>query len=193
MDEIYDKLFSEAIMKVHSQAQRLKALHSAGELDMKLSTIGRLFIRLLSSLSVPFHGEPVVGLQLMGLLETRNLDFKNIILLSVNEGAVPRASSESSFVPYNLRKAFGLTLSEHRDSIYAYNFYRLLQRAENVTLVYNSSTDGKYRGECSRYILQLLGSNLFDIEKITREDIMNIANSIKLDTVYLLSGKGENE
>lgn len=166
-DEIYDKLFSEAIMKVHSQAQRLKALHSAGELDMKLSTIGRLFIRLLSSLSVPFHGEPVVGLQLMGLLETRNLDFKNIILLSVNEGAVPRASSESSFVPYNLRKAFGLTLSEHRDSIYAYNFYRLLQRAENVTLVYNSSTDGKYRGECSRYILQLLGSNLFDIEKIT--------------------------
>lgn len=166
-DEIYDKLFSEAIMKVHSQAQRLKALHSAGELNMKLPTLGRLFMRMLSSLSVPFHGEPVVGLQLMGLLETRNLDFRNIILLSVNEGAVPRVSSENSFVPYNLRKAFGLTLSEHRDSIYAYNFYRLLQRAENVTLVYNSSTDGKYRGECSRYILQLLGSNLFDIEKIT--------------------------
>ena len=166
-DEIYDKLFSEAIMKVHSQAQRLNALHSAGELNMKLPTLGRLFMRMLSSLSVPFHGEPVVGLQLMGLLETRNLDFRNIILLSVNEGALPRVSSENSFVPYNLRKAFGLTLSEHRDSIYAYNFYRLLQRAENVTLVYNSSTDGKYRGECSRYILQLLGSNLYDIKKIT--------------------------
>lgn len=166
-DEIYDKLFSEAIMKVHSQAQRLKALHSAGELNMKQQTLGRLFIRMLSSISVPFHGEPVVGLQLMGLLETRNLDFRNVILLSVNEGAVPRASNESSFVPYNLRKAFGLTLSEHRDSIYAYYYYRLLQRAENVTLVYNGSTDSKYRGECSRYILQLLGSNLYDIKKIS--------------------------
>ena len=166
-DEIYDKLFSEAIMKVHSQAQRLKALHSAGELNMKQQTLGRLFIRMLSSMSVPFHGEPVVGLQLMGLLETRNLDFRNVILLSVNEGAIPRASNESSFIPYNLRRAFGLTLSEHRDSIYAYYFYRLLQRAENVTLVYNASTDSKYRGECSRYILQLLGSNLYDIKKIS--------------------------
>lgn len=166
-DEIYDMLFSEAIMKVYTQAQRLKALHSAGELNMKLKTLGRLFVRMLSSMSVPFHGEPVVGLQLMGLLETRNLDFRNIIVLSVNEGAVPKASSESSFIPYNLRRAFGLTLSEHRDSIYAYYFYRLLQRAENVTLVYNSSTDGKYRGECSRYILQLLGSNLYDIKKLS--------------------------
>ena len=166
-DEIYDKLFSEAIMKVHSQVQRLKALHSAGELNMKLQTLGRLFIRMLSSMSVPFHGEPVVGLQLMGLLETRNLDFRNVILLSVNEGAIPRTSNESSFIPYNLRRAFGLTLSEHRDSIYAYYFYRLLQRAENVTLVYNASTDSKYRGECSRYILQLLGSNLYDIKKIS--------------------------
>lgn len=166
-DEIYDKLFSEAIMKVHSQVQRLKALHSAGELEMKQQTLGRLFIKMISSMSVPFHGEPVVGLQLMGLLETRNLDFRNVIVLSVNEGAIPKASNESSFIPYNLRRAFGLTLSEHRDSIYAYYFYRLLQRAENVTLVYNASTDSKYRGECSRYILQLLGSNLYDIKKIS--------------------------
>lgn len=166
-EEMYEKLFSEAIMKVHNQAQRLKALHSAGELQMKKTTVGRLFIKMLSSLSMPFHGEPVAGLQVMGLLETRNLDFKNIILLSVNEGALPKASSESSFIPYNLRRAFGLTLSEHRDSIYSYYFFRLMQRASNVTLVYNSSTDSKNRGECSRYILQLLSSNLYDINKIS--------------------------
>ena len=165
--QMYDQLFNEAIMKVHTQAKRLKALHSAGELNMKLATAGKLFVRILSGISMPFHGEPVVGLQVMGLLETRNLDFKNIILLSVNEGAIPKSSGENSYIPYNLRRAFGLTLSEHRDSIYAYNFFRLLQRAENVTLVYNSSDSGKNRGECSRYILQLLGSNIYDIKKLS--------------------------
>ncbi len=164
--QMYDLLFNEAIMKVYTQAQRLKALHSAGELNMKLATVGKLFIRVLGSMTMPFHGEPVAGLQVMGLLETRNLDFKNIIMLGVNEGAVPKNSGENSFIPYNLRRAFGLTLSEHRDSIYAYYFFRLLQRAENVTLVYNSSPSGKYRGECSRYILQLLGSNLYNIKKL---------------------------
>ena len=165
-NQMYDLLFSEAIMKVHSQAQRLKALHSAGELNLQLSSIGKLFMRMLVSMSVPFHGEPVVGLQVMGLLETRNLDFKNVILLSVNEGSLPKASGENSYIPYNLRRAFGLTLSEQRDSIYAYYFYRLLQRADNVTLVYNNSASEKNRGECSRYILQILGENLFDVEKV---------------------------
>ncbi len=182
-EEMYDKLFGEAIMKVYTQAQRLKALHSAGELQMKKETVGRLFIRMLASQSVPFHGEPVAGLQIMGLLETRNLDFKNIILLSVNEGAIPKPSSESSFIPYNLRKAFGLTLSEHRDSIYAYYFFRLLQRASSVTLVYNSSTDSKNRGECSRYILQLLSSNLYDIEKISLSARQDKSGEITLKDV----------
>ena len=128
--------------------------------------MGKLLVRMLTSQRLPFHGEPVVGLQIMGLLETRNLDFKNIILLGVNEGNLPKNSGENSYIPYNLRKAFGLTLSEHRDSIYSYYFYRLLQRAERVTLVYNSSSDSKTRGECSRYILQLLGSKLYDAKRI---------------------------
>lgn len=164
--ELYSKLFSEATLKVHTQIQRLVRLLESGELNIEQSTAGRLLVRVLSMQSMPFHGEPVVGLQVMGLLETRNLDFKNVIMLSVNEGNIPKGSGENSYIPYNLRRAFGLTLSEHRDSIYAYNFYRLLQRAENVTLVYNSSTDSKGGGECSRYILQLLGCNLYDVERI---------------------------
>lgn len=164
--ELYSKLFSEATLKVYTQAQRLMPLIKAEELNMQQSTIGQLFIRMLASQSMPFHGEPVVGLQIMGLLETRNLDFKNIILLSANEGNIPKNSCENSFIPYNLRRAFGLTLSEHRDAIYAYYFYRLLQRAENVTLVYNNSTESKSRGECSRYILQLTGSNIYNINHL---------------------------
>ena len=164
--ELYSKLFSEATLKVYTQAQRLMHLIESKELKMRQSTIGQLLIRMLSSQSMPFHGEPVVGLQIMGLLETRNLDFKNVILMSANEGNIPKNSGENSFIPYNLRRAFGLTLSEHRDAIYAYYFYRLLQRASNVTLVYNNSTDSKSRGECSRYILQLLGSNLYKIKHL---------------------------
>ncbi|MBQ5887799.1 MAG: exodeoxyribonuclease V subunit gamma, partial [Bacteroidaceae bacterium] len=163
---LYDQLFVEAIMKVYTQCQRLVHLLDSGDLDMQQATIGKLLVRTLSSQRLPFHGEPVVGLQIMGLLETRNLDFKHIILLGVNEGNLPKNSGESSYIPYNLRKAFGLTLSEHRDSIYSYYFYRLLQRAEKVTLVYNSSADSKTRGECSRYILQLLGNKLYNIERI---------------------------
>ena len=163
---LYDQLFIEAILKVYTQCQRLVRLIDSGELDLQQATIGKLLIRMLSSQRLPFHGEPVVGLQIMGLLETRNLDFKNIILLGVNEGNLPKNSGENSYIPYNLRRAFGLTLSEHRDSIYSYYFYRLLQRAERVTLVYNSSSDSKTRGECSRYILQLLGSKLYDVERI---------------------------
>ena len=164
--ELYSKLFSEATLKVHTQVQRLVRLLESGELNIEQQTAGRLLVRMLSMQSMPFHGEPVVGLQVMGLLETRNLDFKNVIMLSVNEGNIPKGNGENSYIPYNLRRAFGLTLSEHRDSIYAYYFYRLLQRAENVTLVYNNSTDSKSGGECSRYILQLLGSNLYDVERI---------------------------
>ena len=164
--ELYEKLFCEAIYKAYTQAQRIMKLVESGEIVMKQQTLGRLFVRMLSFQSLPFHGEPVIGLQIMGLLETRNLDFRNIILLGVNEGNLPKNSGENSYIPYNLRRAFGLTLSEHRDSIYAYYFYRLLQRAENITLVYNSAPEGKSRGECSRYILQLLGSNLYDIRHI---------------------------
>ncbi|MBR2300433.1 MAG: PD-(D/E)XK nuclease family protein [Bacteroidaceae bacterium] len=164
-ENIYEGLFNEALLKVFTQIQRFVTLLGSNELSMQQSTAGRLFMRALSAQTMPFHGEPIVGLQIMGLLETRNLDFKNIIMLSTNEGNLPKASSENSFVPYNLRRAFGMTLSEHRDSIYAYNFYRLIQRAENITLVYNSSVDSATRGECSRYILQLQANNNYTIDK----------------------------
>lgn len=123
---------------------------------VRTDTLKRLLNRLLTSANIPFHGEPAIGMQVMGVLETRNLDFRNLIMLSLNEGQLPKAGGDSSFIPYNLRKAFGMTTIEHKNAVYAYYFYRLIQRAENVTLLYNTSSDGLNRGEMSRFMLQFL-------------------------------------
>ncbi|MDO4823876.1 MAG: PD-(D/E)XK nuclease family protein, partial [Bacteroidales bacterium] len=105
--------------------------------------------------TIAFHGEPANGLQVMGMLETRNLDFRNLIILSANEGMLPKASHMPSFIPYFLRDVHRLTTIEKQTSLYAYYFYRLLQRADNVALVYNNYTEGLRKGEMSRFLLQL--------------------------------------
>ena len=115
----------------------------------------RLMDRMLAAQSVPFNGEPLKGLQIMGPLETRALDFRHLILLSANEGVFPRHSVSSSFIPPELRKGFGLPTYEFQDAVWAYYFYRLLQRAEKVWLVYDSRTEGIRSGEESRYVKQL--------------------------------------
>lgn len=107
------------------------------------------------SMSIPFEGEPLSGLQVMGVLETRVLDFDNIIILSMNEGTFPQKRVASSFIPYNLRKGYNMATTEHQDSIYAYYFYRMIARAKKVYMLYDSRTDGLKRGEMSRYIYQL--------------------------------------
>ena len=118
-------------------------------------TYMRILDRMLRIQSVPFSGEPLSGIQIMGILETRALDFKNLIILSVNEGVLPSVSTGSSFIPFSLREAFGLPSINHQESIYAYHFYRLLQRAENVTFIYNSNSEGLRSGEMSRFLIQM--------------------------------------
>ena len=115
----------------------------------------RLLARLAALVSVPFEGEPLSGLQLMGPLETRALDFRNIIMLSVGEGIFPSRTVSSSFIPYNLRVGFGLPTYELQDAIWSYYFYRSICRAELVWLLYDSRTEGLQSGEESRYIKQL--------------------------------------
>ena len=110
----------------------------------------------MQTTTVPFHGEPVEGLQVMGILETRNLDFRHLLILSAQEGNMPRGASDTSFIPYSLRRAYGLTTPEHKVAIYSYYFHRLLQRADDVTIVYNNSTNDGQRGEMSRFLLQLM-------------------------------------
>ncbi len=154
--DIFNQLYQEALFKTYTVVNRLLSLVENGELTVRVETIKRLMIKILSASNIPFHGEPAVGMQVMGVLETRNLDFRNVVLLSLNEGQLPKAGGDSSFIPYNLRKAFGMTTIEHKNAVYAYYFYRLIQRAENVTLLYNTASDGLNRGEWSRFMLQLL-------------------------------------
>lgn len=154
--DLYNQLYRESLFKGYTLINRLLSLIEDGVLTLRLDTLKRLLNRLLVSANIPFHGEPAIGLQVMGVLETRNLDFKNLLILSLNEGKLPKAEGESSFTPYNLRKAFGMTTIEHKNAVYAYYFYRLIQRAENITLLYNTSSDGLNRGEMSRFMLQFL-------------------------------------
>ena len=123
--------------------------------DTGIESFARLFRKITSTARIPFQGEPLRGLQIMGILESRLLDFRNIIFLSMNEGVMPRAHSSFSFIPANLRYAFGMPGREDHDAIYAYYFYRLIQRAENIFILYNSKSDGLKSGEKSRYLYQL--------------------------------------
>lgn len=155
-NDIFNQLYRESLFKSFTTINRLCNLIESGELNVRTHTLKRLLNKVLTTSNIPFHGEPAIGMQVMGVLETRNLDFRNLILLSLNEGQLPKAGGESSFIPYNLRKAFGMTTIEHKNAVYAYYFYRLIQRAENITLLYNTSSNGLNRGEESRFMLQLL-------------------------------------
>ena len=149
-------LTAEALFRTYTLLNRLQTLIDAGDLTVDNITLGRLVAQLIQQTSIPFHGEPAVGLQIMGVLETRNLDFDHLLLLSANEGNLPRGITDSSFIPYSLRRAFGLTTVDHKAAIYAYYFYRLLSRAKDVTIVYNNATTDGQTAEMSRFILQLL-------------------------------------
>ena len=125
-----------------------------------LSVLPATYIRLLEQVAgpetVPFKGEPLKGLQIMGPLETRALDFSNIVILSANEGSFPRKAVSSSFIPPELRRGFGLPTYEYQDAVWAYYFYRMIARAENVWMIYDSRTEGLHSGEESRFIKQLV-------------------------------------
>lgn len=114
-----------------------------------------LFTQLVKQESIPFYGEPLHGLQVMGMLETRNLDFKNVILLSVNEDFIPAGKSQQSFIPLDIRTAYGLPAHQERSAVFAYHFYRLMQRAENIYLIYNTEAGDLGGGDKSRFISQI--------------------------------------
>ncbi len=120
-----------------------------------LKTLKKILFRLLDSSSMPFSGEPLHGLQVMGVLETRAIDFENLIVLSVNEGILPSGRLPNSLIPFDIKNKFGLPTFQHKDAVFAYHFYRMLQRAENIFLLYDTEGDQMKGGEKSRFIMQL--------------------------------------
>lgn len=142
--------------KYYNTIQQLQDIMSKSNLETDMNGMWMLLNDSVSNVRIPFNGEPVEGLQLMGFLETRLLDYKCIFVLDVNEGILPPNTFKPSFIPYSLRKAFGMTTYEDSNAVNAYHFYRLLQRSDDVHLYYNMPSEkGGGRNERSRYILQL--------------------------------------
>ena len=152
-----DVLMVESLFQTHRTLRQFHdiATETQPALQLNPTTLRRLLRRILGSQSIPFHGEPAQGLQIMGVLETRCLDFRNLLMLNVGEGFLPKSGADNSLIPYTLRVGFGLTTVRHRIAVFAYYFYRLIQRAEHVTFIYNENSSGNVRHEMSRFLRQL--------------------------------------
>ena len=158
-------LQTEFIISAIFELQKLLDVLEGKKILIQTDTFSRLLKKVLADVEVSFRGEPLAGIQVMGVLETRLLDFDNLIILSMNEGVFPRKSSTISFLPQSLRRGFGLPSIGHQDAIFSYYFFRLIQRAQNITCVFNTQSGGMKSGEPSRFIHQMKYSGTFQIEE----------------------------
>lgn len=157
----------EFIVQYYKSINRLEdSLNNVN--NMSIDAYFRLLKQLSQSISISFKGEPLSGLQIMGILETRALDFENLIILSMNEGTFPLKRPSNSFIPYTLRKAFNMPTYEHQDSTYAYHFYRMISRAKRIFMLYDTRSEDMQTGEVSRYFHQMkyLYNDIFNIDEI---------------------------
>jgi ATP-dependent helicase/nuclease subunit B len=185
-------IFGQDEEKSHSTRIEVEFLYAFSRIIFRLSTLiekygavknlqvfHSLFKQLAGFTSLPFYGEPLRGLQMMGMLETRTLDFDNLILLSVNEDLIPSGKIGQSFIPFDIRRHFHLPTYQHKNAIYAYHFYRLLQRAKQVHLLYNTESDEMGGGEKSRFITQILQELRAYNPKITIEEEILVTSPLK--------------
>lgn len=154
---ILDCLYTEAIYQAHLQLKKFqqRLTNPASPMVLENATLRRLIRSAMSRVSIPFHGEPAEGIQIMGVLETRCLDFTNLLMLSVEEGNLPKQEEQDSMIPPFIREAYHLTTPRHKICIFAYYFYRLIQRAKRITFVFNENCTGIQKHEISRFLRQL--------------------------------------
>ena len=172
---------SEILATFYNTLAVLKNLILDSNFEIELKTLQIIMQQLVAKESIPFKGEPLKGVQLMGILESRTLDFKNVIMLSVNEGKLPKGKSVNSFIPFDMKCYFKLPTYSESDAVFSYHFYRLLQRASNITLIYNSETDDFGSGEKSRFITQLLSEYSGEIKELVyKGDDLKISNTTSI-------------
>ena len=152
---VSEPIEKEFIFSIYSQLQNLQNTFKEEGIQPEEKLYVQIINKAINNITIPFSGEPLEGLQVMGLMETRMLDFKRLVILSANEGTLPKTTLPSSFIPYNLRVGFRLPTPEHQDALFAYYFYRLLQRAEDICILYTSGSKGINSGEMSRYLYQI--------------------------------------
>ncbi len=172
-----------AFTKIIKRIQDLSIDYDTCINDIK--TLRSLINQIVRSSSLPFYGEPLMGLQVMGMLETRTLDFENVVLLSCNEDILPSGKSVNSFIPFELKRHFGLPTYSDKEAIFAYHFYRLIQRAKNIYLLYNTESDAFGSGEKSRYVTQLI----YELPKVNP----NIIIKEMLVNIPILTDKNTDE
>ncbi|MCW8981249.1 MAG: PD-(D/E)XK nuclease family protein [Altibacter sp.] len=189
------------LFHIHTIFTKISALNKAFPHLKSCKTVHRLFNELIATTSLDFEGDAYSGLQVMGVLETRVLDFERVIMLSVNEGIIPSGKSNASFITYDLKKQFNLPLYTEKDAIYTYHFYRLLHRAQHITLLYNSFSDGLSLGEKSRFLLQLdiekqpqhtiTKSSISPVVKTTPRSLISIAKTPEvIERIRAIAAKG---
>ena len=185
-----DELMQREHLRIASE-EITKTIHSILRCDITISTdvFHSLLRRHLQTVTIPYEGKPLEGIQILGILETRNVDFKNVIILSMTDANFPgNHSDHASFIPYSLRLAYDMPTPEQHEAMYAYYFYRLLQRAKRVEMLYCSRADDKSTGECSRYIYQLDFESHYNIVKRTVGVDLNVEEKPTIEVA-----KGEYE
>ncbi len=176
-----NSLKNEYIFRAYKKIKRFREILLENNEKISLKLASEILLQILKTDTIPFEGESTEGLQIMGLMESRNLDFKNIVILGMNEGNLPKISGSPTFISQSLRFAFGLPVIKHQDAVYAYFFYRLLQRSENITLIYNDLVSDSNSGEMSRFILQLLYESNFTISHSHYNDEIFIRNKQQIE------------
>lgn len=165
LDSSIDKLTIEYVYGFYKAFNKLSTINSSYSYIEDIPTLIRFYRDLIASETIDLQGDPYKGLQIMGMLESRLLDFKNVIITSVNEGILPAGKSSNSYIPYDLKLTYDLPTYQEKDAVYAYHFYRLLHRVQSAHILYTSSTEGLGSAEKSRFVLQLEMENLHKIHK----------------------------
>tara|TARA_B100000963_G_scaffold348361_1_gene355834 strand:- start:1063 stop:3810 length:2748 start_codon:yes stop_codon:yes gene_type:complete len=165
-----DVIYLELVSKFSNCLSILEDLIEKFNYAYDYKTFNSIINQLVSKEIIPFQGEPLEGIQLMGILESRTLDFDNLIILGANEGIIPKGKSTNSFIPYELKKYFKMPTYKENDAIFSYHFYRILQRAKNITITYNNSNDNFANGEKSRFLTQLLSEYKYPIKELIYEE-----------------------
>lgn len=172
---------AEFLIKIASNINLIIDSFVAGEIEIqKKDVLFKIIYNSLRSLSLAFEGEPLKGLQVLGFLETRNLDFDKVIMLSLNEGVFPKKSSSQTLIPYNLRKFYELPSIEFQDSIFAYYFYRLFQRAKDIKILYSAQGDETSNGEVSRFVSQIKYESGLDIKFTNKAYKISLSENFKI-------------
>ncbi len=190
--ENLNPIYKQAAFTLHQVHGQLHDLLSPIKNPLEVRTLLRLYQSVLAEQQIDFYGEPLAGLQIMGMLETRTLDFKRVIITSLNEGILPAGKSQNSFIPHDLKVHFGLPTHHEKDAVYAYHFYRLLQRAEEIWLIYDSDMKGIGAKEKSRFILQI--ENEFNaLPNITIYPTLHYTPQVKKESLITVPNYAKDE